>query len=164
VTFDEVTLSHPQGQGVADAISTPLHAPPTPAPPVSIPTHLVTVGPVPHASASQFSEPPTCDRPDCNDAAPVEIVNDRPWPPHQETTHLDRAIPRKRLSSACSPLPPLPTCRQASPEPLACLLVAPSELTQVTDLLALFAGVVSTTPTQPRTWPNDYRALFRDGT
>jgi hypothetical protein len=53
VTFDEVTLSHPKGQDVADAISTPLQAPPTPAPPVSIPTHLVTVGPVPHASASR---------------------------------------------------------------------------------------------------------------
>jgi len=36
VTFDEVTLSHPQGQGVADAISTPLHAPPTPASTLSL--------------------------------------------------------------------------------------------------------------------------------
>jgi len=43
VTFDEVTLSHTQGQGVADAVLTPLHAPPTPAPAASIPTHLVTV-------------------------------------------------------------------------------------------------------------------------
>jgi len=57
VTFDEVTLSHPKGQGVADAISTPLQAPPTPAPPVSMPTHLVTVGPVPHAKES-VSYPP----------------------------------------------------------------------------------------------------------
>jgi len=129
VTFDEVTLSHPQGQGVTDAISTPQHVPPTPAPTVSIPTHLVTVGPVPHASASRFSELPTCDRPDCTDAAPVEIANDRPLPPHQDTTDLDGAIPRQRLSSACSPLPPSPSCRQASPEPLACPLVVPSELT-----------------------------------
>jgi len=153
VTFDGVTLSHPQGQGVADAISTPLHAPPTPAPPVCIPTHLVTVEPVPHASASRFSELPTCDRPDCTDAAPVEIANDRPWPPHQDTTDLDGTISRQRLSRACSPLPPSPSCQQASPEPLACPLVAPSELTQVTDLLALFAGVISTTLVVVSTWP-----------
>jgi len=153
VTFDDVTLSHLQGQGVVDAISTPLHAPPTPAPLVSIPTHLVTVGPVPHASASRFSEQPTCDRPDCTDAAPVEIANDRPRPPHQDTTDLDGAIPRQRLSRACSPSPPSSSCQQASPEPLACPLVAPSELTQVTDLLALFAGVVSTTPVVVSTWP-----------
>ena len=135
---------------MADAISTPLHAPPTPALPVSIPTHLVTVGPVPYTSASRFSEVPTCDRPDCNDAAPVEIANDRPWPPHQDTTDLDGAIPRQRLShgSTCSPLPPSTSCGQVSPEPLACPLVAPSELTQMTDLLALFAGVVSTTPAE----------------
>ena len=132
VTLDEVTLS--QGEGVADATSTPLQAPPTPAPPVSIPTHLVTVGPVPHASASRVSELPTCDHPDCNGAAPVEIANDRPWHPHQDTTDLDGAIPRQRLSWACSPLPPSPSCQQASPEPLACPLVAASELTQVTDL------------------------------
>jgi len=150
---DEVTLSpHPQRQGVADAISTPLHTPPTPAPPVSIPTHLVTVGPVPHASASRFSELPTCDRPDCTHTAPVEIANDRPWPPHQDTTDLDWTIPRQRLSRACSPLPPSPSCRQTSPEPLACPLVAPSELTQVTDHL-VFAGVVSTTPVVVSTWP-----------
>jgi len=159
VTFDEVTLSHPQGQGVADAISTPLHAPraPTPAPAVSIPTHLVTIGPVPHASASRFSELPTCDRPDCTDDAPVEIANDRPWPPHQDTTDLDGAISRQRLSRACSPLPPSPSCQKASPEPLACPLVEPSELTQVTDLLALFAGVVSTTPVVVSTWPTPLR-------
>ena len=123
-----------------------MHAPPTPAPPVSIPTHLFTVGPVPHASTSRFSELPTCDRPDCNNAAPVEIVNDRPWPPHQDTTVLDGAIPRQRLSTACSLLPPSTSCRQVSPEPLACPLVAPSELIKVTVLLALFAGVVWTTP------------------
>jgi len=138
---------------VADAISTPLHTPPKPAPPVSIPTHLVTVGPVPRASASRFSELPTCDRSDFNDAAPVEIANDRPWPPHQDTTDLDGAIPRQRLSSTCSPLPPSTSCRQASPEPLACPLVAHSELTQMTDLLALFAGVDSTTPAVVLTWP-----------
>ena len=132
VTLDEVTLS--QGEGVADATSTPLQAPPTPAPPVSIPTHLVTVGPVPHASASRVSELPTCDHPDCNGAAPVEIANDRPWHPHQDTTDLDGAIPQQRLFWACSPLPPSPSCQQASPEPLACPLVAASELTQVTDL------------------------------
>jgi len=153
VTFDEVTLSHLKGQGVADAISTPLQAPPTPAPPVSIPTHLVTVGPVPHASASRVSKLPTCDCPDCTDTAPVEIANDRPWHPHQDTTYLDGAILRQRLSRACSSLLPSPSCHQASPEPLACPLVAPSELTQVTDLLALFAGVVSTTPVVVSTWP-----------
>jgi len=53
-------------------------------------------------------------------------------------------------------LPPSPSCQQASPEPLACPLVVPSDLTQVTDLLALFAGVVSTTPVVVSTWP----ALF----
>ena len=153
VTFDEVTLSHPKGQGVADAISTPLQVPPTPAPPVSIPTHLVTVGPVPHASASRVSKLPTCDRLDCTDTAPVEIANDRPWHPHQDTTDLDRAIPRERLSRACSPLTPSPSCQQASPEPLACPLVAPSELTQVTDFLALFGGVLSTTPVVVSTCP-----------
>jgi len=111
------------------------------------------VGPVPHASASRFSELPTCDRPDCNNAATVEISNHRPWPPHQNTTDLDGAIPRQRLSSACSPLPPSTSCGQASPQPLACPLVAPSELTQLTGLLALFAGVVSTTPAVVLTWP-----------
>jgi len=109
VTFDEVALSNPQGNGVADAVSTPLHVSPTPAPPGSIPTHLVTVGPVPHASASGFSGLPTFGRPDCNDAAPVEIANDRPWPPHQDSTDLDGAIPRQRLNSAYSPLPPSAT-------------------------------------------------------
>ena len=125
VTFDEVTLSHPQGQGVTDAISTPLHVPPTSAPPVSIPTQLVSVGPVPHASASRFN------------------------------LESDGAIPRQRLSSAYSPLPPSLSCRQASPspEPLACPLVLPNELTQVTDLLALFTGVVSTTPVVISIWP-----------
>jgi len=83
----------------------------------------------------------------------VEIANDRPWPSHQDTTDLDGAIPRQQLSSSCSPLSPSPSCRQASPEPLACPLVALSELTKVTDLLALFAGVVSTTPVVVSTWP-----------
>jgi len=151
-TSDEVVLSNLQGQGVADAVSTPLHASPTPAPPASIPTHLVTVGPVPHSSSSGFSGLPTFGRPDCNDAAPVEIANDR-WPPHQDTTDLDRAISRQRLSIAYSPLPPSTSCGQASPEPLARPLVTPSELTQVTDLLALFAGVVSTTPVVVSTRP-----------
>jgi len=158
VTLDEVTLSHPQGQGVTDAISTPLQAPPTPAPPVSIPTHLVTVGPFPHASASRVSELPTCDHPDCTDTAPVEIANDRPWHPHQDTTDLDGAFSRQRMSRACSPLPPSPSCQQASPEPLACPLVAPSDLTQLTNLLALFASVVSTTPVVVSTWPTLFTA------
>jgi len=83
----------------------------------------------------------------------VEITNDRLWPPHQDTTDLDGAIPRQQLSSTCSPLPPSTSCGQASPEPLACPLVAPSELIQVTDLLALFAGVDSTTPVVVSTWP-----------
>jgi len=147
VAFDEVTLSHLQGQGVADAISTPLHTPPTPALPVSIPTHLVTVG------SSRFSELPICDRPDCNDTATVEITNDRPWPPRQDTTDLDRAIHRKRLNTTCSLLPPSTRGGQASPEPLACPLVAPSELIKVTDLLGLFVGVDSTTPVVVSTWP-----------
>jgi len=51
-TFDEVALSNPQGQDVTDAVSTPLDASPTPAPPASIPTHLVTAGPVPHEGKS----------------------------------------------------------------------------------------------------------------
>ena len=81
----------------------------------------------------------------------MEIGNDRPWPPHQDTTDLDEAIPRQRLSSIYSPLSPSTTCGQASPEPLACPLVTPSELTQVTDLLVSFAGVVLTTLVVP-TW------------
>ena len=153
VTFNDANLSQPQGKGVADAISTPLHAPPTPALPVSIPTHLVTVRPVPHASASEFSGLPTFGGPDCNDDATVEAANDRPWPPHQDTTDLDGVIPRQRLSSNYSPLPSSTSCGQTSPEPLACPLVAPSELTQVTDLLALFVGVVSTPPVVVSTWP-----------
>jgi len=153
VTFNDANLSQPQGKGVADAISTPLHALPTPALPVSIPTHLVTVRPVPHASASEFSGLPTFGVPDCNDDATVEAANDRPWPPHQDTTDLDGVIPRQRLSSNYSPLPSSTSCGQTSPEPLACPLVAPSELTQVTDLLALFTGVVSTTPVVVSTWP-----------
>jgi len=153
VTFDEVALSNLQGQGVADTVSTPLHASPTPVPPGSIPTHLVTVGPGPHASDSGFSGLPTYGRSDCNDTAPVEIANDRPWPPHQDTRDLDRATHRQRLSNTFSPLPPATSCGPDSPEPLARPLVAPSELTQVTDLLALFAGVVSTTPVVVSTWP-----------
>jgi len=69
---------------VADAVSTQLHASPT----ASIPTHLVTAGPVPHASASGLSGLPTCGRPDRNDAAPVEIANYRLWPPYQDTEIL----------------------------------------------------------------------------
>jgi len=88
----------------------------------------------------------------------VEIANDRPWHPHQDTTDLDGAIPRQRLSRAFSPLLPSPSCHQASPEPLAFPLVAPSELTQVTDLLALFAGLVSTTPVVVSTWPTLFTA------
>ena len=153
VTFDGLALSSLQGQGVLDAVSTPPHVSPTPAPPASIPTHLVTGGPVPHASASGVSGLPTCGRPECNDVAHVEIGNDRPWPPHQDTTDLDEAIPGQRLSSTHSPLSPSTTCGQASPGPLACPLVTPSELTQVTDFLALFAGVVSTTPVVVSTWP-----------
>jgi len=99
VTFDDATLSLPQGHGVVDGISTPLHVPPTPALPVSITTHLVTVRPVPHASASEFSGLPTSGGPDCNDDATAEIANDRPLPPHQDTTDLDKVIPRPRLSS-----------------------------------------------------------------
>jgi len=117
VTFDGVALSSPHGQGVLDTVSTPPHVSPTPAPPASIPTHLVTGGSVPHASASGVSGLPTCGRPECNDAAPVEIGNDRPWPPHQVTTDLDEAIPRQRWSSTYFPLSPSTTCGQASPEP-----------------------------------------------
>ena len=80
----------------------------------------------------------------------MEIVNDRPWPPHQDTTDLHEAIPRQRLSSTYSPLSPSTTCGQASSS--GCPLVTPSELTQVIDLLALFAGVVSTPPVVVSTW------------
>jgi len=48
-----------------------------------------------------------------------------------------------------SPYCPLSTWTpwgQNSPQTLACPVVAPSELIQVTDLVALFAGVTSTTP------------------
>ena len=179
MTFDELALSNPQGQGVVDAVPTPLHVSPTPAPSASIPTHLVTARPVPHASASGLSGLPTCGSPDCNDAAPLEIANDRPWPPHQDTRYLERAILRHRLSSAYSLLPPSKSCVQASPEPLARPLVAPSELNQVTDLLALFAVTdllalffwtcffVSDRPLDLvflHVAHSDYHALFRDGT
>ena len=110
-------------------LSAPPHASPTPAPPVSIPTHVVTVGPGPHASDSGLSGLPTCDRPDCNDAAPVEIANDRPWPPYQNTRDLDGVTHQQRLSGTESPLPPSTSCGPDSPEPLARPLVAPSELT-----------------------------------
>jgi len=132
---------------VLDAVSTSPHVSPTPAPSDSIPSHLVTVGPVPDASASVFSGLPTFVRPDCNDAAP----DDRPWPPHQDTRDLDGATPRQRLNTADSPLPPSSSYGQASPEPLVCPLVALAELTQVTDLLALLASVVSTTPVVVKT-------------
>ena len=108
VTFDRVALSNPQGKGVANAVSTQLHASLTPAPPASIPTHLVTAGPDPHASASGLSGLPTCGRPVCNAAAPVEIAIDRagPWPPHQDTRDIDGAIPQQRLSSTFLGRPP----------------------------------------------------------
>ena len=108
MTFGVVDLSNSQRQGVAVAVSTPPHVSLTPALPGSLPTvaHLVTVVPVPHARAPGFSELPTFGRPDCNDAVFVKITNDRPWPAHQDITDLDRVIPRQRLSSAYSPLPP----------------------------------------------------------
>ena len=87
-TFDVVDLSNPQGQGVAAAaaaaatpcrvVCTLLHASLTPALPSSVPTHLVTVGPAHHASASGLSGLHTLACPDCNDSAPVEIVNGGP--------------------------------------------------------------------------------------
>jgi len=153
VTYDGAALSSPQEQGAADAVSTQLHASPTPAPPTSIPTHLVIVGPVPHASASGLSGLPTCDHPDYHDAAPVEIAHDKPWPPYQDTRDLTGAIARQRMNIVYSPLPSSTGCGQASPQSLARPLVTPSELTQVTDLLDLLAGVVSTTPVVVSTWP-----------
>jgi len=152
VTFAGLALSCLQVQGVLDAVSTPQYVSPTPAPPASIPTHLVTGGPVPHASASGVSELPTRGRHECNDAVPVKIGNDRPRTPHLDTTYLDEVIHRQRVSSTYSPLSPSTTCAQASPESLTCPLVMPTELTQVTDLLVLFAGVVSTTPVVVSIW------------
>ena len=122
------------GQGVLDAVLTPPYVSPTPAPPASIPTHLVPAGTDPDSSASGFGELPTSGPPESTDTAPLEIVNDRPWPPHQDTRDLDGAIPQQRLSSTYSPLPPSTSCGQDSPEPLARPLVAPPDLTQVTDL------------------------------
>jgi len=58
VTLDVVNPSNPQGQGVVEAVSTPLHTSPTPAPPGSVPTHL-EVGSVPHVSACVLSGPHT---------------------------------------------------------------------------------------------------------
>ena len=63
---------------MVDIVSTQLHASPTPAPPASIPTHLVIVGPVPHARPSGLSGLPTCGHPDYHDAVPVEIVQFSP--------------------------------------------------------------------------------------
>ena len=65
---------------------------------------------------------------------------------HQDTRDLDGATPRQRLSSACSPLSTSATCWQDSPQAFTTSAVALSVPTQVTDLLAWFAGVVSTTP------------------
>jgi len=95
VTLGVVDLSNSQRQGVAVAVSSPPHVSLTPAPPGSLPTvaHLVTVGSVPHARAPGFSELPTFNCPDCNDAVFVNMANDRPWRAHQDTTDLDRAIP-----------------------------------------------------------------------
>jgi len=47
---------------------------------------------------------------------------------------------------------PSATCEQDFPQALAHSVVAHSELTQVTDLLAMFAGVPSTTPASGLTW------------
>jgi len=78
---------------------------------------------------------------------------DRPWHQYQDTRALVGSTPRQRLSSPYSPLPPSTSCEKNSPEPLARHLVSPSELTQLTDLLALFTGVASTTPAELCTWP-----------
>jgi len=75
VTLVVVDLSNPQGQGGAVAVSTPPHASLTPAPPDFVHTHLVTVWPAPHASASGLSGLSTFGCPDCNDTAPVETAN-----------------------------------------------------------------------------------------
>ena len=106
VTFDEVALSSPQRQGVVDAVSIQLHASPTPAPLASIPTHLIFVGPVPHASASGLIGPPTCGRPEYHDAAPAEIAHDESWPPYQDIRDLAGAIPRQQLTSVYFPFSP----------------------------------------------------------
>jgi len=75
---------------------------------------------------------------------------DRPLPQQRDARDLDGATPRQRSSSTYSPtyspLSPSATCVQDSPQALANPVVASSDLTQVTDLLALFAGVASTTP------------------
>ena len=184
VTSDEVALSNPQGKGMVDAVSTSLHASLTSAPPGSIPTHLVTVGPVPHASASGFSGLPTFGPSDCNDAAPVETAKAGPQdsksiPPslphsmstltHVHSTQLldpldqqsqslqtrvtehSTAIVPELSQSPYSPLSLWTPCGQDSPQTLAHPVVAPSEMIQVTDLLALFAGVTSTTPVAAQT-------------
>jgi len=129
-----------------DTVSTQLHASPTPAPPDSIPTHLVIVRSVPHARLSGLSGLPTCACPDYHDAVPVGIVHDKPWSPYQDTRDLARAIPRQRLPSVYSPLSPSTSCGQFSPESFDLHLVTPTELTQVTHLLTFLMGVVLTTP------------------
>ena len=113
----------------------------------------MTAGPVPHASASGFSGLTIFGRPDYNEAATVEITNDRPWPPRQDTTDFDGASPRQRLSRAHSHLSPSATCEQDSPQVLAHSVVAHSDLTEVIDLLAMYAGVASTTPADILAWP-----------
>jgi len=232
VTFDGVDLSNPQEQDVAEAVSTPLHSSLTRAPPGSIPTHFVTVGPDPRASASGLSGLHILPRLVHNSSALVDIANGGPQalepttpslphsvhtvtnvhstqlsqpldqasqslqtPATERTSYrnrvhtftlassmlacssslryqaeptcvagrqdlastsrhqtLDGAIPRQRLCSTYSPMSPAATCGKDSPQALAHSVVANSELTQVTDLLAMFAGVTSTTPASDSTW------------
>jgi len=74
-------------------------------------------------------------------------------PQQRNTTDLDGATPRHRPSSKFSPLSPSATCVQESAHAISHPVVSPSELTQVTDLLAFFTGVTSRTPAAVWTWP-----------
>jgi len=93
---------------------------------------------------------------DCNKCNVTKVLNKeqfdfkRVYKTHDDRD-LDRTTPRQRPSSTYSALSKPATYVLYSPQALARPVLAPSGLTHVTDLLALFAGVASTTPVAART-------------
>jgi len=85
----------------------------------------------------------------------TEEYEGRPRPTQRESRHLDGATPQhlSTSTSTYSALSQLDICGQDSPQVLASPGVAPSDLTQVLDLLALLVDVTSTTPVAAWTVP-----------
>lgn len=84
-------------------------------------------------------------------------VAGRPLLQQRDTCDLAGATPQQLFISTCSPSSQSAKFALKSLQALACPMVSPSELTQLTDLLAFFAGVASTTQEDARTEPTDLK-------